>query len=85
VVKKLEKGETAASVKLHKNQIPKAISEASNTNKKKVKVRLIMLLVLTTSPCLPSTKREEAKGDASSVRNHATSLRLVHTKTRRKG
>jgi hypothetical protein len=37
VVKKLEAGETAASVKLHKKDVPKAINEAINMNKKKGK------------------------------------------------
>jgi hypothetical protein len=37
VVKKLEKGETVASVKLHKKEFPKAINEAINMNKEKGK------------------------------------------------
>jgi hypothetical protein len=37
VVKKLKKGETIASVNLHKKQVPKAINEASNMNKVKGK------------------------------------------------
>jgi hypothetical protein len=37
VMKKLEKGETVASVKLHKKQVPKIINEASNMNKEKGK------------------------------------------------
>jgi hypothetical protein len=37
VVKKLEAGETTASVKLHKKDVPKAINEAINMNKKKGK------------------------------------------------
>jgi hypothetical protein len=37
VVKKLEKGEIVASVNLHKKQVPKAINEASNMNKREGK------------------------------------------------
>jgi hypothetical protein len=37
VVKKLEKGRTAASVKLHKKDVPKAINEEINMNKEKGK------------------------------------------------
>jgi hypothetical protein len=37
VVKKLEKGETVASVKLHKKEVPKVINEAINMNKEKGK------------------------------------------------
>jgi hypothetical protein len=37
VVKKLETGETAASVKLHKKDVPKAINEAINMNNEKGK------------------------------------------------
>jgi hypothetical protein len=35
VVKKLEMGETVASVKLHKKEVTKAINEAINMNKEK--------------------------------------------------
>jgi hypothetical protein len=43
-----------------------------------------MLFALIISLYPPRAKREEEKGDASNARNQATSLRLVHTKTRMK-
>jgi hypothetical protein len=69
VVKKLETGETAASVKLHKKDVPKAINEEINMNKEKVKIQLVMLFALIISLCHPRAKREEEKGGASSARN----------------
>jgi hypothetical protein len=68
LVKKLEKGETASRIKLHKKRVPKARNEAINMNKEKGKTQLFMLFVLTMSPHPPRVK-EEAKGDASSVRS----------------
>jgi hypothetical protein len=66
-------------MKLHEKQVPKAINETSNMNKEKGKIQLIMMFALTISLCPPSTKREEAKGDASSARSWATILPHVHT------
>jgi hypothetical protein len=43
------------------------------------------LFALIISLCYPRAKREEEKGGASSAMSQATSLRLVHTKTRMKG
>jgi hypothetical protein len=61
VVKKLEKGETTTSVKLHKKQVPKAINDTSNMNKEKLKIQLVMLFALTISLCPPSTKGNRQK------------------------
>ena len=69
VVKELETGETAASVKLHKKDVPKAINEEINMNKEKVKIQSVMLFALIISLCHPRAKREEEKGGASSARN----------------
>jgi hypothetical protein len=69
MVKKLEKGETATSVKLHKKEAPKAINKAINMNKEKVKIQLVMLFALAIPLCPPSSKREGAKGNASSARS----------------
>jgi hypothetical protein len=69
MVKKLEKGEIAASIKLHKKEVPKAINKENNMNKEKVKIQLVMLFALTIPLCPPSTKRHAAKGDASSARS----------------
>ena len=67
VVKKLETGETAASVKLHKKDVPKAINEEINMNKEKGKNSISHALII--SLCHPRAKREEEKGGASSARN----------------
>jgi hypothetical protein len=69
VVKKLETGETVASVKLHKKDVPKAINEPINMNKEKGKDSLVMLFALIISLCHPRAKREEKKEDVSSARN----------------
>jgi hypothetical protein len=69
VVKKLERRETAASVKLHEKEVPRAISEAINMNKKKVQIQLDMLFAPIISLCHPRAKREEEKWDVSSARN----------------
>jgi hypothetical protein len=61
VVKKLERRETAASVKLHEKEVPRAISEAINMNKKKVQIQLDMLFASIISLCHPRAKREEEK------------------------
>jgi hypothetical protein len=61
VVKKLETGETAASVKLHKKDVPKAINEEINMNKEKGKNQLVMLFALIISLCHPRAKKEEEK------------------------
>jgi hypothetical protein len=66
-VKKLETGETAASVKLHKKDVPKAKNEEINMNKEKVKIQSVMLFALTISLCYPRTKREKERGGALSA------------------
>jgi hypothetical protein len=83
MVKKLEKGETTTSVKLYKKEVPKAINEAGNMNKEKSKDSISHVVSTDHSSMFSKHKREEAKGDASSVRNQATSLHHVHTRKKR--
>jgi hypothetical protein len=85
VVKKLEKGEIIASVKLHKKEVPKSINKEINMNKEKGKDSISHVVCTDNSSMSSKHKREEEKGDASSARNQTTSLCLVHTKTRMKG
>ena len=56
VVKKLETGKTAASVKLHKKDVPKAKNKEINMNLEKVKIQLVMLFALAISLCHSRTK-----------------------------
>jgi hypothetical protein len=85
VVKKLEKGETATSVILHKKEVPKAINEAINMNKEKGKDSISHIVCPDHLSMSSKSKNGRGKGDASNARNQATSLRLVYTKTRMKG
>jgi hypothetical protein len=59
-VKKLEKGETAASVKLHKKEVPKAINEAINMNKEKGKDSISH--VVCTNHLSVSSKSKKGRG-----------------------
>jgi hypothetical protein len=60
VVKKLEKGETAASVKLHKKEVPKEINEAINMDKEKGKD--LISHVVCTHHFSMSSKRKKGRG-----------------------
>ena len=60
VVKKLETGETAASVKLHKKDVPKAINEEINMNKEKGKNSINH--VVCTDLFSMSSKNKKRKG-----------------------
>src|SRR5688572_26420711 len=60
VVKKLETGETAASVKLHKRDVPKAINEAINMNKEKGKNSISH--VVCTDHLSVSSKSKKGRG-----------------------
>jgi hypothetical protein len=60
VVKKLETGETAASVKLHKRDVPKAINEAINMNKEKGKNSISH--VVCTDHLSVSSKSKKRRG-----------------------
>ena len=60
VVKKLETGETAASVKLHKKDVPKAINEEINMNKEKGKNSISH--VVCTDHLSMSSKSKKGRG-----------------------
>jgi hypothetical protein len=60
VVKKLETGETAASVKLHKKDVPKAINEAIDMNKEKSKNSISH--VVCTDHLSVSSKSKKRRG-----------------------
>jgi hypothetical protein len=60
VVKKLETGETATSVKLHKKDVPKAINKAINMNKEKGKDS--MSHVVRTDHVFMSSKSKKGRG-----------------------
>jgi hypothetical protein len=60
VVKKLETGETAASVKLYKKDVPKAINEEINMNKEKGKNSIS--LVVCTDHLSMSSKSKKGRG-----------------------
>jgi hypothetical protein len=60
VVKKLETGETAASVKLHKKDVPKAKNEGINMNKEKGKDSISH--VVCTDHLSMSSKNKKRKG-----------------------
>jgi hypothetical protein len=60
VVKKLETGETAASVKLHKKDVPEAIIEAINMNKEKGKNSISH--VVCTDCLSMSSKSKKGRG-----------------------
>jgi hypothetical protein len=85
VVNKLEEGGTAARVKLREKEAPKAISEAINMNKEKGKDSVSHVVCTDHLSMLSKSKKRRGKGGASSAMSQATSLRLVHTKTRMKG
>jgi hypothetical protein len=61
VLKKLETGKTAASVKLHKKDVPKAINEAINMNKEKGK-NSISHVVCTDHLSMISSKNKKGRG-----------------------
>jgi hypothetical protein len=61
VVKKLEKGETTASVKLHKKQVPKAINETSNVNKEKGKISISHVVCANNLYMSSKHKKERGK------------------------
>jgi hypothetical protein len=63
VVKKLEMGEIASSVKLHKKDVPKAINEAINMNNKKVKDSISH--VVCTHHLSMSSKSKKGRGKRS--------------------
>jgi hypothetical protein len=60
VVKKLETGETAASAKLHKKDVPKAINEAINMNKENGKNSISH--VVCTDHLSMSSKSKKGRG-----------------------
>jgi hypothetical protein len=61
MVKKLEKGETATSVKLYKKEVPKAINEAGKMNKEKSKDSISHVVCTNHSSMFSKHKKEEAK------------------------
>jgi hypothetical protein len=60
VLKKLEKGEATASVKLHKKEVPKIINEAINMNKEKGKDSISH--VVCTDHLSMSSKSKKGRG-----------------------
>ena len=61
MVKKLETGETAARVKLHKKDVPKAISETINMNKEKGKDTINHVVCTNHLSMLPKSKKRRGK------------------------
>jgi hypothetical protein len=61
VVKKLETGETAARVKLHKKDVPKAISETINMNKEKGKDSFSRVVCTDHLSMLSKSKKRRGK------------------------
>jgi hypothetical protein len=60
-VKKLEKGETATSVKLHKKEAPKAINKAINMNKEKGKDSITHIVCADNFPMPSKLKKGRCK------------------------
>jgi hypothetical protein len=61
VVKKLETGETAASVKLRKKDVPKAINEEINMNKEKGKNSISHVVCTDHLSMLSKSKKRRGK------------------------
>jgi hypothetical protein len=57
MVKKLEKGETAACVKLHKNEFLRQHEKQTTRTRTKVKIQVLMLFALVIFLCPPRAKR----------------------------
>jgi hypothetical protein len=85
VVKKLETGKTAASVKLHKKDVPNAKNEEINMNLEKGKDSISHVVCTGHFSMSSKNKIEKGKGGALSAISQDTSLCRVHTTTRMKG
>jgi hypothetical protein len=83
VVKKLEKGKTAASVKLHKKNVPK--DEEINMSLEKGKDSINHVVCTDHFSMSSKNKKRKGKRGCFKCNKEDTSLRRVHTTTREKG
>jgi hypothetical protein len=67
VVKKLEEGETAARVKLHEKEVPKAISEAINMKQEKGKDSISHVVCIDHLSMSSKSKKRRGKKEVLQV------------------